>query len=444
VSERDPRDEGPAAAATGRTAELTGGDSLVVQRFTLEVVEGPDQGARFESTGDRAVIGVDRTCGLVLSDETVSRFHCEISLARGRPLLVDRGSRNGTLVDGVQVLQAYLPPTALLRLGRTTIRFEAGEHQVEIPLSTRTEFGGMVGHAPVMRAVFAVMERAAASDVTVLLEGETGTGKEAAARAIHSESGRRDAPFIVVDCGAVPPDLLESELFGHEKGAFTGATQARMGAFEAARGGTLFLDEIGELSLDLQPKLLRAIERREIKRVGTNHHVPVDVRLLAATNRDLRDEVNARRFRADLYYRLAVLEIRLPPLRERIEDLLPLRDRILADLGLLDAPELQSLLRALPLQVLSRHTWPGNVRELRNYLERCIVLRHAVGLPDAADDGPRAGEALLPLRAARDRWQREYLEALLGRTGDNVAAAARAAGVDRIHLYRLLRKHGLR
>jgi two-component system, NtrC family, response regulator GlrR len=443
VSEPDKPDESP-RTPTGRTAELGRSDCLVVQRFTLEVVEGPDQGASFSSSGDRAVLGVDRTCSMVLTDETVSRFHCEITLARGRPLIVDLGSRNGTLVDGVQVLQAYVPPTALIRLGRTTVRFEAEDHEVEIPISPRTRFGGMVGRSPVMRAVFALMERAAQSDVTVLLEGETGTGKEAAARAIHGESARKDGPLIVVDCGAVPPDLLESELFGHEKGAFTGATQSRVGAFEAASGGTLFLDEIGELSLDLQPKLLRAIERREIKRVGTNTYQPVDVRLVAATNRDLRDEVNGRRFRSDLYYRLAVLEIRLPPLRERADDLLPLRDQILADLGLADAPELQPLVRALPLQVLSRHTWPGNVRELRNYLERCIVLRHAVGLPESADEHRALGDAVLPLRAARDRWQRKYLEDLLTGTGDNVAAAARAAGVDRIHLYRLLRKHGLR
>jgi DNA-binding NtrC family response regulator len=441
VSERDPRDP---LTPSGRTTELTSGDCLIVQRFGLEVVEGPDQGASFSSTGERTVIGVDRTCGLVLTDETVSRFHCEISLSRGRPLLVDLGSRNGTLVDGVQVLQAFVPPTALLRLGRSTVRFEAEDQSVEIPISPRTNFGGMVGRAPVMRAVFALMERAAQSDVTVLLEGETGTGKEAAARAIHAESARADGPFIVVDCGAVPPDLLESELFGHERGAFTGATQSRVGAFEAARNGTLFLDEIGELSLDLQPKLLRAIERREIKRVGTNTYLPVDVRLLAATNRDLRDEVNSKRFRSDLYYRLAVLEIRLPPLRERTEDLLPLRDRILADLGMLDAPELQPLVRALPLQVLTRHSWPGNVRELRNYLERCIVLRHAVGLPETGEEQRPLGDTVLPLRAARDRWQREYLQDLLTRTSDNVAAAARAAGVDRIHLYRLLRKHGLR
>jgi DNA-binding NtrC family response regulator len=443
VSSSDQRDDGVHAHTT-RTAEIGRGEVLVVQRFTLEVVEGPDQGARFESKGDRAVIGVGASCNMVLSDETVSRFHCEITLARGRPFLVDLGSRNGTLVDGVQVVQAFVPPTALLRLGRTTVRFESEDHEVEIPISSRNRFGGMVGRAPVMRAVFALMERAAESDATVLLEGETGTGKEAAARAMHGESARKDGPFIVVDCGAVPPDLLESELFGHEKGAFTGATQSRTGAFEAASGGTLFLDEIGELSLDLQPKLLRAIERREIKRVGTNSYLPVDVRLVAATNRDLRDEVNGRRFRSDLYYRLAVLEIRLPPLRERIEDLLPLRDEILAQLGLLDSPELQPLIRSLPLQVLSRHSWPGNVRELRNYLERCLVLRSAAGLPDAAGDQRAGGDALLPLRAARDRWQREYLQDLLTRTGDNVAAAARAAGVDRIHLYRLLRKHGLR
>jgi transcriptional regulator with GAF, ATPase, and Fis domain len=299
-----------------------------------------------------------------------------------------------------------------------------------------------------MRAVFALLERAAPTEATVLLEGETGTGKEAAAESIHEASPRRERPFVVLDCGAIPPNLLESELFGHEKGAFTGATGARTGAFEAADGGTIFLDEIGELAPDLQPKLLRALERREVKPVGANQYMPADVRVIAATNRDLRAEVNARRFRADLYYRLAVVQIRLPPLRERREDL-PLLVASLA--AAMPAAVRDQLSTPDFLDELARHSWPGNVRELRNYLERCVALGPSLRRGSdvvAALDEPGEVDASRPLREARDAWTRrcesQYLQDLLRRHGDNLAGAARAAGIDRAHLYRLLWKHGLR
>src|SRR6476661_914091 len=235
-------------------------------------------------------------------------------------------------------------------------------------------FGRMVGRSPAMQSVFEVLGKASSSDATILLEGETGTGKEVSAEAIHRGSPRRDKPFLVVDCGAMPPQLLESELFGHERGAFTGAVSSRQGVFEAANGGTVFLDEIGELSIDLQPKLLRVLERREVRRVGTNNHVPVNVRLIAATNRSLREQVAAHKFRSDLYYRLAVVEVKLPPLRERLPDLPALVEHIVRNLGTTDEQALEAVRSTGFLGALAEHTWPGNIRELRNYLERCVAL----------------------------------------------------------------------
>jgi len=297
-----------------------------------------------------------------------------------------------------------------------------------------------------MRAAFALLERAAASDATVLIEGETGTGKEGAARGLHDGSTRRSGPFVVVDCGAIPAELLESELFGHERGAFTGASAARAGAFEEADGGTIFLDEIGELPLDLQPKLLRAIEHRQIRRVGSNLHKTVDVRLVAATHRDLRADVNDGRFRPDLYFRLAVVRINLPPLRERPEDIPLLVERIVD--GLVDDPAARApLLDGALVTALQRGAWAGNVRELRNHLERCLVLGGPVPL---AAPGPVVGavDGRIPYAEARqralDEFERRYLEDLLRRHDGKVASAARAAGVNRAYLYRLLQRHGLR
>jgi two-component system, NtrC family, response regulator GlrR len=313
----------------------------------------------------------------------------------------------------------------------------------------------MVGQSSAMRALFALLRRAAASDATVLIEGETGTGKEVSALAIHEESARAKGPFVVVDCGAIPSQLLESELFGYERGAFTGAVSARTGAFEAADGGTIFLDEIGELSLDLQPKILRALESRKVKRVGNNVYEPIDVRVIAATNRSLRDEVAGRRFRSDLYYRLAVLHVKLPPLRERRSDLPALVDDVVEQLRVSerDRAELRS---PAFLSELASYQWPGNVRQLRNYLERRVALGEAVPPPGVETSPPPSGTAKLdelidldqPLKSAREEWNSifevRYLSALLARHNHNVSAAARAAGVNRVHLHRLMRKYGLR
>jgi transcriptional regulator with PAS, ATPase and Fis domain len=297
-----------------------------------------------------------------------------------------------------------------------------------------------------MRTIYPLLEAAAASQTTILLQGESGTGKDLAAESIHLESARRDGPFIVVDCGAIPGPLLEAELFGHEAGAFTGANAARVGAFEAAAGGTLLLDEIGELALDLQPKLLRAIDRREIQRIGSTQRVPVDVRVIAATNRDLKSEVNSKRFRSDLYFRLAVLVVTMPPLRARTTDIPALVDSILERLGDRESAMARSLAGGELLPELMRHGWPGNVRELRNYIESCLARQEAT-LTAVPPSEPTI-DITLPLRTVRERWlhhvERRYLEELLAAHNGNVSAAARAAGVDRVHMHRLLVKAGLR
>jgi transcriptional regulator with PAS, ATPase and Fis domain len=345
------------------------------------------------------------------------------------------------------------------------------------PGEFRERFGRMVGRSVPMQKLFAMLARAAQSDSTVLIEGETGTGKEVSAHAVHENSQRRRGPFIVVDCGAIPPQLLESELFGYEKGSFTGAVSSRPGAFEAADGGSIFLDEIGELTLDLQPKILRALEGRHIKRIGSNNYVNVNVRVIAATNRSLREEVNAKRFRSDLYYRLAVLQVKLPPLRERKDDLPGLVEDVLRQLGVLDREDAVRILAPEFIAMLARYRWPGNVRQLRNYVERRVAMGESIappgndtvppppmavpeipalampGLPGppgspAFESGPPALDLDQPLKVAREEWNAQfevrYLRAMLARHDDNVAAAARAAGVNRVHFYRLLWKHGLR
>jgi two-component system, NtrC family, response regulator GlrR len=315
-------------------------------------------------------------------------------------------------------------------------------------------FGQLIGHSPAMRCVIGRLARVAASDATVLLLGETGTGKEVAAESLHRESPRADGPFVVVDCGAIPAHLLESELFGHERGAFTGAVRAREGAFQAASGGTIFLDEIGELPRDLQPKLLRALARRAVKPVGTESYLEVDVRVIAATNRDLRREIEADRFRGDLYYRLAVVEVRLPALRERLGDLPLLVEALLRESRATPA-ETSRLLSVAFLDRLARQTWPGNIRELRNVIDRALAM--GPWEPDAelaaelaAETLPGAAPAVdlsRPFKQARDEWtarfERAYLTALLEHHAGSIRPAARAAGIDRVHLYRLLARHGL-
>jgi DNA-binding NtrC family response regulator len=399
----------------------------------------------WRSTARRLAVGSHAANDVAIDDETVSRFHCEVVLDEQGVRVRDLGSRNGTCIDDVLVKEAWLRHGARLTLGRVQLIFELEDDLEEVELAARERLGDLVGTSQAMRAVFALLERVARSDATVLLEGETGTGKGAAADAIHRASPRRDGPFVVVDAGALPPSLLESELFGHERGAFTGATDRRIGAFEEARGGTLFLDEIGELPLELQPKLLRVLEERTIRPLGGNAVRRIDARVIAATNRELRREVNEKRFRPDLYYRVAVARIVVPPLRERLEDLPLLVDHLLRRLGA-SAAERARIARPEILERLGAHAFPGNVRELRNALEQLLLFGDVTEQAGVAGPAPRAGR--LPFLEARRlatlAFERAYLEELVAEFGTRTVQAAAAAELDRVYLYRLLRKHGLR
>ena len=282
------------------------------------LIDNPD-GTTSEYVFDQQEInigGMDDN-DLVVDDDTVSRYHCRIFQEDDAYILEDKGSTNGTFINRVRVREAYLKPGCTITLGKSDVRFQNLDERVQIQPNSRDRYGRIVGTSTRMREIFTILEKIAPAGVTVIIEGETGTGKEVVARTIHEQSNRKDKPFVVFDCGAVPDNLIESELFGHEKGSFTGASMGRQGLFETAQGGTIFLDELGELNLDLQPKLLRALEQREVRRVGANKPIKVDVRVVAATNRNLEEEVKAGRFREDLFYRLSVVRLILPPLRER-------------------------------------------------------------------------------------------------------------------------------
>jgi DNA-binding NtrC family response regulator len=417
-----------------------------VQKFRVEVVSGPNRGQVAASEGDELSVGTAPTNQLVLTDPTVSRHHLTITATAGGFQLRDLSSTNGTFLAGYRVELGYIDSGALIQAGETTVRFDALEERVSQPLSERESYGDVLGQSAAMRRVFAMLERIAASDTTVLLDGETGTGKGALAEAIHRQSARASGPFVVVDCGAIPPNLIESELFGHERGAFTGAEEMRIGAFGAADGGTLFLDEVGELGPDLQPKLLRALESRQIRRIGSVTPVPVDVRVIAATNRDLRQEVNAGTFRTDLFYRLNVMRVTVPPLRERRDDIPLLAAHFYRRLT--QNPE-----AAPPADLITsllRQQWPGNVRELRSAVERAVLLGQAAAAP-APGQAPSESwpdlDFTISFRESKEGalavWTRVYVRELVDRYGGNLSRAARAVSMDRNHLRDLLHKYAM-
>jgi DNA-binding NtrC family response regulator len=393
------------------------------------------------SADDTVTIGSHPGNGLVLADPTVSRFHARIELDANGYLLCDLDSTNGTYVNDMRVKAAYLPVKARLLLGDVEVVFEVQREEASLGLSQADRFGALWGQSPVMRRLFDQLAPIAAADSTVLLEGETGSGKDLVAGEIHRHSPRHKGPYTVVDCGGLPESLIEAELFGHERGAFTGAVAARAGAFEEADGGTLFLDEVAELSPAMQTKLLRALEARTVKRVGANEWRKVDVRVIAATHQDLARRCNQRLFREDLYFRLAVLKVRVPPLRERLEDLPLLIHAMLEEEGATD----RQLLDERMLTALRARHWAGNVRELRNVVQRALVLGAAAFTDEPVEGGSGASDEAYKVAKARaiEEFERRYVSALLERTGGNVAKAARAAQVDPAWLFRLVKRYAI-
>jgi DNA-binding NtrC family response regulator len=425
--------------------------------FTLLVLTGLASGQTLP-IDKKVKVGKATDNDLILPDDTVSRHHCEVERRADVVWVKDLGSTNGTRIAGSKITEALAPPGSILRFGEVEVVVRATPQKVDVQPSKAPSFGPAIGESLAMRTVFGMLERIAPTDGTVLLEGETGTGKDVLARAIHLASPRSKQPFIVIDCGAISYTLIESELFGHERGAFTGAVASRRGAFENAEGGTLFLDEVGELPIDIQPKLLRVLESREYRRVGGNKTMRADVRVIAATKRDLKREVERGKFREDLYFRLAVVPIVVPALRTRREDIRGLVQLFLQQSSQND-PTLGPLSMAdEAISALTAHDWPGNVRELRNVLERAVYLARAAGesevklitLPAAADRGTdfysfQAGRSYRDTRTRfESEFERRYVKWLLGRHNGNISAAAREAQMDRKYLYDLAKKHGMR
>ncbi|MEZ4468450.1 MAG: sigma 54-interacting transcriptional regulator [bacterium] len=449
-----------------------GGTTLHLRQCRL-AVEGAD-GGWVEHVFDQAVVtlGAMEDNDLVLDDDTVSRYHCRIYQEGNSYVLKDLDSTNGTFINGVRIKEAYLKPGVTLMLGNTRIRFQSGARQVRIQPSPDDCFGRIIGTNVKMREVFGILEKIAPTDTTVVIEGETGTGKEVVARTIHEKSLRASGPFVVFDCSAVPENLIESELFGHEKGSFTGAVGARPGLFEMANGGTIFLDELGELTLELQPKLLRVLETREVRRVGGTKSTRVDVRVLAATNRRLEEEVRAGRFREDLYYRLSVVRVFLPSLRERREDIPLLVRHFLQDGRFNRDAEGHLRLTAISrdaLEALMTYDWAGNVRELLNVVERACSFAdtatievadlpsHLVGSshmqrlsqlrPQVMGESARSVDDLGTFKDAKEKWvsvfERDYIITLLDKYENNISHAAREAEIDRKYFRKLMKKYGI-
>jgi len=420
----------------------------------LTIISGPASGRAFAMASQLATAGRHATNDLVIDDPRVSGVHLQLRRVGDRVHVRDAGSTNGTWLGRHRISEIELAAGAEIQLGGSTIRIEVDDDATASPLSPSDSFGDLVGQSPVMRELFATLERVAPKEIGLLLQGETGTGKEEVARAIHAKSARAAAPFIVIDATALPETLAESLLFGHEKGAFTGAQERRPGFFEVAHGGTVFLDEIGELSGPLQSKFLRVLERHEVTRVGGQQPIKVDVRVIAATHRDLRHEIDAGRFREDLYFRLAPVRVMLPPLRDRADDIPIICQKLLSQI----AGDRMLLIENSALAHLLAQPWPGNVRELRNVLTRAAALAtdDVIKRADVAGEGfgfrgTREERSALDLSGtfgvakdrAIERFESAYLAALMKRCGGNLSLASREADLARHHLRDLLRKRGL-
>lgn len=425
-------------------------------RAKLAVVKGPDKGVEVLLEGQTVVVGSDESCQLRLSDPSVSRRHVELSGGPGGYRLRDLRSTNGVFIEGVQVLDARLSDKTRFTVGRNELRFEPERSEVQWPLSVHERFGEVLGKSLVMRRVFALLERASATESPIVLEGEAGTGKEVLARAIHERSPRREGPFVVVDLGASNEALMESDLFGHD--VSSARPVARPGAIEEAEGGTLYLDEVTELPNALQARLLRALETKEFKRPGQGGVAKVDVRVVASTQKDLDVEVKAGRFREDLSFRLSVFRVRVPPLRERPDDIPQLvrhfETKARAGTALSDET----------VEMLTRHDWPGNVRELRSVLERLAAFPDlgasaiARALGKSLDTGEENSGAKLrnemsqqllslPYHEAKDRvlesFEKAYLLEHLKAANGVVTRAAQRAGLPRQSVHRMLRRLGI-
>jgi transcriptional regulator with GAF, ATPase, and Fis domain len=425
---------------------------LLLKQAHLWVMQGPDEGLEYIVTQPTIIIGSGEECHLQLNDRNVSRKHLELTISEKGYCVQDLGSKNGTYLGGTRVGKAWLTSLSMLKLGQTVLQIAPLQMEVEYPISAHDHFGDLLGQSIAMRRIFAMLEKTALNDSTILLEGESGTGKDLAAQGIHQLSSRKEQAFVVVDCGSIPENLIDSELFGHERGAFTGAEELRLGALEQADGGTLFLDEIGELSLASQPRLLRFLERQEVKRLGGTTHKKINVRVIAATNRNLANEIKKGTFREDLFFRLSVVKIELPPLRDRSEDILLLAhhfaQRHVADPRTILTEDIEAILLA--------YYWPGNVRELRNVMERLAYIPHPLHEtlftelpPSRSGAAPDFGALLnLPLHEARARWQdileRQYLVKQLERANGVIAHAAKQSQLARPTFYRLMHRHGLK
>jgi DNA-binding NtrC family response regulator len=441
----------PGPPPKGLATEIASQAAPVSYGLRVSVIVGAARGSKASIGREGIRVGSAPDNHLVLSDRLVSRQHLEIAPHPAGVRVRDLGSRNGTFLGGAKIADVVAPPGSVISVGESELLIEPDQDTPDIPLTNADRLGGILGRSPAMRRLFTVVERVAPTDYTVLIEGETGTGKEVIARTIHELSPRRGGPLVVFDCAATTESLLESELFGHVRGAFTGAVLAREGAFRRAHGGTLFIDELNSLPLALQGKLLRALETRKVHPVGADHEVDVDLRVVAASSRSLHDEVKAGRVREDLYFRMSVIRITLPPLRERREDIPLLVAHFLRTAGIegdIVGPNLDRLVG---------YSWPGNVRELRNTIERAIALAGSrqvtfAELPIAiGETTPTLAWPILldlPFKDAKDHlvdaFERVYATHLLDRAGGNISEAARRSGLSRRHFFELLKKHHLR